>query len=280
MGAPSLIFETDAQVTNINKLNMNGTGTFAFHETRPGVNQTIIWVIDGTGLHPLVEPGLIGVDRGVGGETRLSDAGAVAVTLPSFADSVPALVALVTSAGVALTVSDPAQNEFFSQRPLDLNGAGDVLFDASLDPDGAQRALVLIRNGVHTEIVTDAGPFTVYSPARLNDAGQVVFAGTFGNTSPDGLFTGSDPDADKVIRVDDFVAGRRVLAFQKIFELNDAGQIAFVAALAPLVLGGQSTLNIVLAPESSQSLGSALAVAILGALACNKRVNDPPANRS
>ena len=81
---------------------------------------------------------------------------------------------------------------------------------------------------VITTIADTSGPFANFaSTYAINAAGAVAFFATLDNGN-DGLFTGPDPLADKVIQSGDLLFGDTV-RFVDIFTegLNDAGQVAF-----------------------------------------------------
>ena len=123
---------------------------------------------------------------------------------------------------------------FFSDSPA-INDPGDVLFQAGvIASDGNLiTGLFLSRHGEIRTLLDSTGAFQLFgnTPA-LNAKGQIAFVGTTYD-DVEGIFTGGDPVADRVIAVGDAFDGSTVSALDTFWSsLNNAGQIAFVVELA------------------------------------------------
>jgi hypothetical protein len=124
----------------------------------------------------------------------------------------------------------------FTDAPA-ISDTGDVLFQATLKPSGDAprvQGLFLSRAGAITTVVDDSGAFVSFGFApAVNARGQVAFEGTTRGGLV-GIFTGGNPQKDRVIAVGDELDGSTVVdlstsAFRT--SLNNNGQIAFTAQL-------------------------------------------------
>ena len=111
-----------------------------------------------------------------------------------------------------------------------INAGGTVLFDAVLDGGGVQGLFTgtgAVPN-VITPIAETNGPFANFgSTYAINAGGTVAFFATT-DSGNNGIFTGPDSVANKVIESGDPLFGGTVAALDIFTEgLNDAGQIAF-----------------------------------------------------
>jgi hypothetical protein len=116
-----------------------------------------------------------------------------------------------------------------------INDGGLVAFVASLDAGG---------NGVYTGdgttlttiVETDTSDFLfVNNQVAINNSGNLVFQSSLDVSvgGGEGLFTGTDPFADKVIRTGDALLGSTVTDIEiQVEAINDAGQIVFWVSLA------------------------------------------------
>jgi len=114
-----------------------------------------------------------------------------------------------------------------------LNDAGTVAFGASLDAGGS--GIFTKNDGVITTIADTTGPFARFNfNPSINNSGDVAFLASLdADIRGEGIYTGSDPIADKVITTGDSLFGSTVTNLEFFGEgLNDVGQIAFYASLA------------------------------------------------
>jgi hypothetical protein len=88
--------------------------------------------------------------------------------------------------------------------------------------------------GAVTTVADDSGPFDAFdvpgtitfSAPAINDAGLVVFQAGL-DAGGQGIFTGNDPAADKVIQIGDPLFGSTVSGLAFVRGLNNSGDIAF-----------------------------------------------------
>jgi Putative Ig domain len=125
---------------------------------------------------------------------------------------------------VATSNESPSDSLFF---PAAINDDGTVLIESSDPTQGYQ--IYKAGGGRLIDVVDTSGGFgELYSP-EMNNAGTVVFKATL-DTGQDGIFTGRDPIADKVIESGDTLFGKQVQSsgrFQNSLAINNSGQIAF-----------------------------------------------------
>ena len=141
------------------------------------------------------------------------------------------------SNGVVTTVVDNSGpfssfGDLYLDNPS-LNDAGTVAFGASLDAGGS--GIFTKNNGVISTIADTTGPFARFNfNPSINNSGDVAFLASLdADIRGEGIFTGADPIADKVIATGDSLFGSTVTNLEFFGEgLNDVGQIAFFASLA------------------------------------------------
>lgn len=89
-----------------------------------------------------------------------------------------------------------------------------------------------VANGQVTTVADPSGPYNDFGAVSINNRGEVAFEAG-GSSVPRGIYTGSDPVADKVIALGDSLFGSTVQQFTFwIGELNDRGQVVFNVVLA------------------------------------------------
>jgi hypothetical protein len=125
----------------------------------------------------------------------------------------------------------------FSDAPA-INDGGAILFQATLKASSARPEVpgLFLSMGGNVHAVADAtGHFSSfgYAPA-INVQGEIAFLGTT-RSGKVGIFTGGDPEEDRVVAIGDDLDGSTVfdlsvLSFRT--GLNNSGQIAFIAQLA------------------------------------------------
>ena len=87
------------------------------------------------------------------------------------------------------------------------------------------------RGGPVTTVADSTGPYSSFAEPSLNDLGRVVFTADLDEFGPNGfqiqgVFTGADPVADKVLQAGDTYAGVPVSSVFTCSEaLNNVGQI-------------------------------------------------------
>ena len=120
----------------------------------------------------------------------------------------------------------------FATHPQ-LNAAGVVVFHAFLDAGG--EAIVTGSGGALTTVADTSGAFgsfAFFGGPSINDLGQLAFGAALDGAFGNGVYTGPDPVADRVVAPGDIVDGATVTNTVVCAEgLNNAGQIVFVADL-------------------------------------------------
>jgi hypothetical protein len=132
------------------------------------------------------------------------------------------------------------------------------------------QGVYLGEGGGLTTVVDRNSPFNSFGSVSLNNLGQVAFAAAL-DSGPSGIFTGPNPDVDKVIQTGDTLDGSLVtrISFGSA-AFNDAGQIAFYALLAD----GRRGVYVASVPEPSSLLLASLGgAAVLAVTAVRRRAN-------
>ena len=130
------------------------------------------------------------------------------------------------------------------RRIVDSNAGDFAVFDPSLnilgrvafwgfrfDGDTQVHGVFTSRGGPVTTVADSTGPYAFFQEPSLNDLGQVVFTADLDEFAPNGVFvqgvfTGPDPKADKVLQAGDRYAGVPVTSVFTCSEaLNDLGEI-------------------------------------------------------
>lgn len=207
-------------------VDINNHGTVAFPGTVNSSGATGIFTGSGGPLTTIADTtGVFGSLTSVGTPT-INDAGTVAFTA-----GIGGSGAIFTGNGGALTqLTDPSTIVGVNQPVI--NSSGQVLFQALLST--GEQALVRADGASLTFLVDNNGPYAgLFGPfvgVGFNDAGQYAFSATL-DAGGTGIFTGSDPVADRVIGSGDILDGSPI-GFTRLVRdgaLNNAGQIAFWA---------------------------------------------------
>jgi hypothetical protein len=148
---------------------------------------------------------------------------------------------------VFLNYSNPAGVGFVNIHGLGIDDAGRVFFSAN----SGESFNSVYRSDLGSEeptLVIDANSGALFPVSRVavNGAGSLAFAAARGLNGPIGIYTGPDPDVDKVVEVGDLLDGRLVLEIrlgERAINNNGVdgrGQILFAAALD---LNGSGTFD-------------------------------------
>ncbi|MEQ8464310.1 DUF7453 family protein [Coleofasciculus sp. E1-EBD-02] len=210
---------------------INNQGSVAFREYDDYINDYVISIVTGDGARRTI---------------MADDSGRLALNN----NGTVAFEALLEGGGSGIFTSSSITpiadtNSLFKDfHTLSLNDEETLAFRASLDDGSA--GIFTSSNGSLSTIADTGGLFSSFSSSRVRDDGTFVLLdgpainnnGTvaFGaqlDTGEYGIFTGSDPVADKVIAIGDPLFGSTVtsLAFSNK-GFNDAGEVAFLAKLA------------------------------------------------
>jgi hypothetical protein len=103
-----------------------------------------------------------------------------------------------------------------------INDRGTVAFSAFLGEAGRRIYLADPRGGI-TPVITSDGPFESFSLAGLTNSGTPVFSALL-DTGEQGVFTGPDPVADKVLATGDTLDGA-VVTHVFAVDVNASGQL-------------------------------------------------------
>lgn len=187
---------------------------------------------------------------------------------------------LTGSGGSLNTIADTSGplNTFYTSSPPDINDAGTVAFEATLDGGGF--GLFTGNGGLLTTIADTSGPFSSFSSSTsgsfaigasglaINNEGTLVFLASL-DDGGSGIFTGSDPVANKVIAVGDSLLGSTVTSLRLSSDgLNNSGELAFSATLAD---GTQGIFRTEPVPEPASGLGLLVAISAFSAGIVRKR---------
>ncbi|MBG1263643.1 choice-of-anchor tandem repeat NxxGxxAF-containing protein [Nostoc commune] len=132
--------------------------------------------------------------------------------------------------GTITTIADNTSFSLGGFFGVGINNTGTVIFNTPL---GSKESKIFRGSGEAITTVADTiGSFSGLIGGVINDNNQVAFGATLlngaKNVFSDGIFTGSDPVADKVIAIGDSLLGGTVT--NVLFEdLNNSGQISFLA---------------------------------------------------
>jgi hypothetical protein len=141
--------------------------------------------------------------------------------------------------GISLTRivdTEGAINRFIPEARCPINDAGTVAFLAESDVDGVPyHGVRTYSDGTITEVVETGGFYQTgsadFCDVMINNEGTLAFGGLSWSVDfPSGIYTGADPEADKVIAVGDLLDGSPLVRPRFYGQgLNDRGQIAFYA---------------------------------------------------
>ncbi|QSJ18188.1 PEP-CTERM sorting domain-containing protein [Nostoc sp. UHCC 0702] len=172
--------------------------------------------------------------------------------------------------GTITTIADNTSSFFGGFSEFDINNTETVIFSASLE--NGEQGIFTGDGKTITTVADTSGLFSSFFRLAINDNNQVAFNGELRggpeNDFADGIFTGSDPIADKVIGVGDSLLGGTVTDVFFSGGLNNSGQISFYAEYIDdtgNTITGVFRADPVLEsiPESSSTLGL-LTVGTLG----------------
>jgi len=232
--------------------SINNSATVAFPWTKPGSGVRGTYRSDGGAITTIAENvppfGLTAISG-----SSLNDSGTVAFAATEYLNvggvytgSGGTLNTIAVGHGFATSEELASSYQHFA--PPVINAGNDVAFSATLVSGGA--GVYLVHDGRTTTIADSAGGFSVFdgsysvggksgippgflaSATALNNIGEVAF-GAATKTGDYGIYTGSDPLADKVIGGNDALDGSTVQGIGFYQDgLNSTGQIAFFAYLA------------------------------------------------
>jgi hypothetical protein len=173
---------------------------------------------------------LASVSRFGGDDSRPSINAAGHIAFAEFLDDGGQGIFVISQAGVSVVATDLGVISFADDPQLNDNGF--TAFNASLDT--GVTAVMLEEQAFPFPVATSSGPFSSFGTfgPSIDTQGNVAFTAEL-DAGGQGLFTGPDPVADRVVGTGDVLDGSAVTNVTMCAEgLNDAGQIAFTAQLA------------------------------------------------
>ncbi len=234
-GTPTLIADTTGNIwsfVNGGYLDVNDSGTVAFRATLDNYTDVLLYTGNGGALTTIADKIAEGFSE-IDHTPAINSSGTVAFwgrtgSIPSNVDGIYTgnggpftLLSVSTHALLGLYITcQPDMNDSGTVAFVAWNSAGGISIytgDGSADPQ---------------ETVSTSGPFASFSSVAINNSGQVAFMARLDGAPSyaEGIYTGPDPAADKVIADDDPLDGGVVAALDFYRGgLNDAGQIAFYA---------------------------------------------------
>jgi hypothetical protein len=204
---------------------INDNNVVAFAATRDGGGTGVFTATSTAAFSTIVQTGFTGISPNI----TFSNTGKVAFrgNSPStggwaiFAANGAVTTPIATVAGPYSTFAGNAS----------INDDGWVTFRATLDGQTVDH-LFKSNGGPAIDITDTNGPYSFAFIPAINNSGLVAFRASLDNGTS-GIFTGPDPQADKVIVSGDPLDGSTVqTATIHNDSLNDNGQIAFRATLA------------------------------------------------
>lgn len=180
----------------------------------------------------------------------------------------------VDSNGATKTVVDTSGDFDFIFGPA-INNTGTVAFKGVLDALAGQ-GIYTASNGVFNKVVDNTDRFDFFENPAINDKGNVAFKGVLKDGGL-GIYTGANPDTNKIIAAGDSLFGAVVTdLYISNQSLNNNNQLAFYAKFNNGTSGifradpdVQSTSPATSIPEP----GSMLGILAVGALFMGMRKN-------
>ncbi|PIG92427.1 choice-of-anchor tandem repeat NxxGxxAF-containing protein [Gloeocapsopsis sp. IPPAS B-1203] len=239
-GEVSTIVDSNSEFGYFSHAKMNNKGTIVFNALLDTAESGIFVSKDGKVTNIASSSDRFS-NFNVGFRTVGTDGPASAFSVPSIndADTVAFHATLDTGAtGIFLgrgkgtiTVAD-STGRFRSFSSPSINNNGTVAFLAQLN-DGKHGIFKKRRDQEIETFVDDSSPFSFFqSNPALNDQGQIAFLAYLDAGGGSGIYTGKNPNTNKVIAVGDPLAGSKVVDL--IIggnSLNNAGQVTFEAIL-------------------------------------------------
>ncbi len=214
-----------------NHIDMNDAGTVVFHASTDVLLGQVIQTGSGGALTTIADNTT--TFSQFGPRPSINTAGTVAfwadTSMTGTSDT-----GLYTGNGGAITTLYDESGIFdnFFAAP-DINDSGNVAFKAQLDTTAVQG--IFVGDGdPPTTLVDDSGLYAGFQEHAMNNSGNIVFLATLDATGPaQGLYTGPDPVADKVIAEGDALGGGTVIDIVFYHGFNNVGDIVFGAIIDP-----------------------------------------------
>jgi PEP-CTERM motif len=167
--------------------------------------------------------------------------------------------------GKANTVVDTSGEFDFLLNPA-INNTGTVTFKGVLDALAGE-GIYTANSGFTTKVVDNSDRFDFFDNSAINDAGKVAFKGVL-KAGGLGIYTGGNPDQDKVIAAGDSLFGSTVTdLYISNKSLNNKNQLVFYAKLKDGSSGiFRADPDVIDGPKTIPEPGSCLGILALGGL--------------
>ena len=204
---------------------INDNDLIAFAATRDGGGTGVYTAISTAAFSTIVQTGFTGISPNI----TINNSGKVAFRGNSPANGGWGI--FVGNGTTTTPIATPAGPYSTFAGNASINDAGLVIFRAVLDGQAADQ-FFQGSGGPGTVVADTNGPYSFLFVPAINSSGVVVFRASL-DSGANGIFTGPDAVADKVILSGEPLDGSTVLAATTHNQaINDNGQIAFRASLA------------------------------------------------
>ena len=122
------------------------------------------------------------------------------------------------------------------QKDIVINDSGEIFVNFE-QPSGKEELFQISANDELTSLTSTDGLFDNFDDIALNNEGQIAFGAVL-DDGTEGIFTGIEPESDRLIAVGDPLSGSTVVDLEFDTEgLNNSGIISFQAELADGTVG-------------------------------------------
>jgi hypothetical protein len=137
---------------------------------------------------------------------------------------------------IPLSTADLGEGTLDRQKDIVINDSGTILINIE-QPSGEDELLQSTAEDSLNTLVSTDGLFDSFDEIALNNEGQIAFGAVL-DDGTEGIFTGIDPQSDRLIAVGDPLSGSTVVDLEFDTEgLNNSGTISFQAELADGTVG-------------------------------------------
>ena len=251
-GTIDLILDRDGSPTNLSSLDNNVRliqryDNFAINDNdivltnrfsgapRVAIRELELFFPDGTS-EEIVDGGAVtggGLDFDRLGTEDINDENTVAYTATDFGE---ADTSIYTTDERVIPLTTEESTTLSTQKDPVINDAGTIF--VNLEQSTGEAELFLSDTGNQlTSLVDNSGSFDTFGEIALNNEETIVFEAVL-DDGTEGIFTGVDPESDRLIAVGDSLSGSEVVDLQFNSEgLNNLNTISFQAELADGTFG-------------------------------------------
>ena len=198
--------------------SLNNSGAVAFHAANENTHLSAIFRVHNGSVTTIA-------DWGDWPPPGLASSGEVAFAGPGIYRG---------SGGDVITVAECSNGGFSYLYAPSISDSGRVIFcgwSGDAPPFDQVHGIYDGPDLVANRVVDTSGPFRSFEQPFINGVGQIAFAGML-DAGGKGLFTGTDPVADRVILTGDELFGATLTDFSFYRGFNNNGQVAFVYQLS------------------------------------------------